>query len=45
MYTNCGATADIASTTYMTVMGLFDEYPAPFSPEMMMVVIDNIYIE
>jgi len=35
MYTDCGALADIESTTYMTVMELFDEYPAPFSPEMM----------
>jgi len=30
----------------MTIVELFDEYPAPFSPEMMMIVIDhntNIY--
>jgi len=35
--------AVIASTTYMTIMvqELFDEYPAPFSPEMMMIVIDH----
>jgi len=33
--------------TYMTIMELFDEYPAPFSPEVMMIVIDHdtkIYI-
>ena len=44
---NCGAIAVITSATYMTIMELFDEYPAPFSPERMMVVIDhdtNIYI-
>ena len=32
----------------MTIVELFDEYPAPFSPEMMMIIIDhgtNIYIE
>ena len=40
IYANCGAIAVIASTTYMTVMELFDEYLAPFSPEMMMIVID-----
>jgi len=46
-YANCGAIAVIASTTYMTIMELFDEYPAPFSPEMMMIVTDhdtNIYM-
>ena len=31
----------IASTTYMTIVDLFDEYPAPFSPEMTMTVIDH----
>ena len=44
---NCGAIAVIASANYMTIMELFDEYPAPFSPEMMMIDIDhdtNIYI-
>ena len=40
LYANCGAIAVIASTTYMTIMELFDEYPAPFSLEMMMIVID-----
>jgi len=48
VYANCGAIEVIASTTYMTIMELFDEYPAPFSPEMTMVVTDydtNIYIE
>ena len=32
----------------MTIVELFDEYPAPFSTEMTMIVIDhnnNIYIE
>jgi len=32
IYANCGAIAFIASTTYMTIMELFDEYPTPFSP-------------
>jgi len=44
IYANCGAIAVIATTTYMTCR----EYHAPFSPEMMMIVIDhdtNIYIE
>ena len=41
IYANCGAIAVIASTTYMTIMELFDECPAPFSPEMMMIVIDH----
>jgi len=47
MHANCGAIAVIASTTYMTIVELFDEYPAPFSPEMAMIVIDhntNVYI-
>ena len=46
IYANCGAIAVIASTTYMTIMELFDEYPAPFFPEMMIVVdhdTDTIY--
>jgi len=30
-----------ARPTYMTIMELFDEYPSPFSPEMMIVVIDH----
>ena len=36
IHADCGAIAVIASTTYMTstVVELFDEYPAPFSPEM-----------
>ena len=41
IYANCGAIAVIESTTYMTIMELFDEYPAPFSLEMMMIVIDH----
>jgi len=41
IFANCGAIAVIASMTYMTIMELFDEYPAPFSPEMMMIVIDH----
>ena len=28
----------IASKNYMTIMELFDEYPTPFSPEMMIVI-------
>ena len=45
IYANCGV---IASTTYMTIVELFDEYPTPFSHEMTMLIIDhgtNIYIE
>ena len=30
---NCGAIAVITSTTYMTIMELFDEYSTPFFPE------------
>ena len=41
IYANCGAITVIANTTYMTIMELFDECPAPFSPEMMMIVIDH----
>ena len=45
IYANCGATAVIASMTYVTIMELFGEYPAPFFPEMMVIVIDhNTYI-
>ena len=49
IHANCGAIAVIAGTTYMymTIMELIDGYPVPFSPEMMMIVIDhdtNIYI-
>jgi len=45
IYANCGAIAVIARTTYMTIMELFDEYPPPFSPEMMVIVTDhNTYI-
>ena len=33
IYANCGAIAVITSTTYMTIMELFDEFSAPFSPE------------
>ena len=45
LFANCGAIVVIASMTYMTIMELFDEYPAPFSPEMMVIVIDhNTYI-
>ena len=46
IYANCGAIAVIASTTYHAE--LFDEYPTPFSPKMMMIAIDhntNIYID
>ena len=47
IHANCRAVAVIASMTYITIVELFDEYPAPFSPEMAMIVIDhdsNIYI-
>jgi len=48
IYADCGAIAVIASMTYMmTIMELIEEYPAPFSPEMM-IIIDhdtNIYTE
>ena len=33
IYVNCGAIAVITSTTYTIIMELFDEYYAPFSPE------------
>ena len=33
IYANCGAIAVITSMTYMTIVELFDEYSAPFSPE------------
>jgi len=41
IYANCGAVAVTTSMTYMTNVELFDEYLAPFSPEMMMIVIDH----
>ena len=33
IYANCGTIAVITSTTYMTVVELFGEYSAHFSPE------------
>ena len=33
IYANCGAIAVITSTTYMTIVELFDEYSALFSAE------------
>jgi len=33
IYANYGAIAVITSTTYMTIVELFDEYSVPFSPE------------
>ena len=33
IYVNCGAIAVITSATYMTIVEFFDEYFAPFSPE------------
>ena len=33
IYANCGAIAVITSMTYMTIVELFDEYSAPFYPE------------
>jgi len=47
IYANCGAIPIITSMTYMTIVELFGEYPASFSPEMTMIVIDhdtNIYV-
>ena len=41
IHSNFGAIAVIASMTYMTIVELFVEYPTPFSPEMMMIVIDH----
>jgi len=35
---NCGATAVITSTTYRTIVELFDEYSTPFSPEVMSLI-------
>ena len=47
LYANCGAILAITSTTYMTTVELFDEYSAPFSPEVIRSLIrkTNIYIE
>ena len=44
IYANCGAIAVITSTTYMTIMELFNEYPAPFSPGMMIFIDHNTNI-
>jgi len=33
IYANCGAIAVITSTTYMTIVELFDEFSTRFSPE------------
>jgi len=47
-YADHGAIAVIASTTYMTIVELFNECSAPFSPEMMITIIDhntNAYVE
>jgi len=40
IYANCGAIAVITSTTYMTIVELFDEYSTPFFPE----VIKHVYM-
>jgi len=47
IYANHGAIVVIASMTYMTIVELFDECPAPSSPEMMIIIDDdtNMYIE
>ena len=37
IYANCGAITVTASTTYMNIVELFDEYPATFFPEMTMI--------
>ena len=44
---NCGAIAVIASTTYMTILEIFDECLTPSSPEIMIIIghDTNIYIE
>ena len=33
IYANCGAITVITSRTYMTIVELYGEYSAPFSPE------------
>ena len=38
IYANCGAIAVIKSTTYMTIVELFDEY-TPLSPEVIRTLI------
>jgi len=43
IYANCGAIAVIENTTYMTIMELFDEWPALSSREMMTIMYNNIY--
>ena len=47
MYANHGAIAVVESTTYMTTVELFDEWPAPSSHEVMIIIDhdNNIYIE
>jgi len=38
VFCSCEAIAVIASMAYMTIMEFFDEYPTPFSPEIMMMI-------
>jgi len=47
IYADHGAIAVIASTTYMTIMELFDECSAPSSPKMMIIIghNTNVYVE
>ena len=47
VYTNCGAIVVIASTTYIAIVELFDEWPAPSSHEMIIIIDydNNMYIE
>jgi len=46
IYANCRAIAVIASTTYITIVELFDEWSAPSSHEVMIIIDrdNNIYI-
>ena len=45
IYRNCGAVTVIASMTYMAIVELFNEYPTPFSPEIVIDNDTNIYIK
>ena len=47
IYANCGAIAVIASTAYMTIMELFDEWSAPSFHETIIIIDhnNNIYTE
>ena len=45
IYANCGAIAVTTSTTYVTIMELFDEYSSPFSPEVIRSFISPHFIQ